>query len=281
MVETNNETLVLINEHIEGIEMPPQSYPRIDDDESKYDGCLDISYLEPHSQDRIPEQRMQELFLTAIRRADIKSSREFFNIDADASEDEIQEEYYEAGIETFSYFRRYFGDPPESAVQVSGRNYRDVGIEQLGFRQLQRGRMNSGWRYQFFVVDCARECDRFVSVGDIGTTEGDFTSVMRIHNWQHDTLNLYVSVKNRGNTMGGQDWPGAIAGIEGLASGDRNRIGPYCCVFGIAMDESRNERRIPRTRDGRARSVNTEIWMSNFFWPFFTNYSYQEIMQIA
>ncbi|HEV2582955.1 MAG TPA: hypothetical protein VGT44_19000 [Ktedonobacteraceae bacterium] len=28
----------------------------------------------------------------------------------------------------------------------------------------------------------------------------------------------------------------------------------------------------------RPYSVNTEVWLSDFFWPFFSNYSYQEII---
>ena len=28
-------------------------------------------------------------------------------------------------------------------------------------------------------------------------------------------------------------------------------------------------------------SMNTEIWFSDFFWPFFSNYSYEEIMSLT
>ena len=31
-------------------------------------------------------------------------------------------------------------------------------------------------------------------------------------------------------------------------------------------------------RGGNYYSVNTEIWLSDFFWPFFANYAYEEIM---
>ena len=77
--------------------------------------------------------------------------------------------------------------------------------------------------------------------------------------------------------MGGQDWPKAIRALEKVASEDKNRTGPYCCIFGIAMD--RGERVIRREKKtSQPYSVNTEIWFSDFFWPFFTNYSYEEIM---
>lgn len=89
---------------------------------------------------------------------------------------------------------------------------------------------------------------------------------------------LYVSVKNRVNTMGGQDWPKAIQALENYARADKNRTGPYCCVFGIAMDRGG---RLIKTelKTGKSHSNNTEIWRSDYFWPFFANYSYEEIMR--
>jgi hypothetical protein len=72
--------------------------------------------------------------------------------------------------------------------------------------------------------------------------------------------------------MGGQDWPKAIQALENVAKNDRNRTGPYCCIFGIAID--RGSRYIKREKKtGRAYSENTEVWLSDFFWPFFSNHS--------
>ena len=31
-------------------------------------------------------------------------------------------------------------------------------------------------------------------------------------------------------------------------------------------------------KTGKSHSDNTEVWLSDFFWPFFANYSYDEIM---
>src|SRR5215208_3918509 len=90
------------------------------------------------------------------------------------------------------------------------------------------------------------------------------------------TLNIYVSIKNRSNTMGGQDWPKAISALENVARSDKNRAGPYICVFGIAIDKGKRQiRRIGKTK--APYSVNTEVWLSDFFWPFFANYTYAEI----
>src|SRR3954453_23521111 len=90
------------------------------------------------------------------------------------------------------------------------------------------------------------------------------------------TLNIYVSIKNRSNTMGGQDWPKAIFALEDVARTDKNRSGPYLCVFGIVIEKG--QRMIKGNAKTKASySVNTEVWLSDFFWPFFSNYSYREI----
>jgi hypothetical protein len=76
--------------------------------------------------------------------------------------------------------------------------------------------------------------------------------------------------------LGGQDWPKAIHALEDVARTDKNRTGPYLCVFGIAIEKG--QRTIKRNAKSKsAYSVNTEVWLSVFFWPFFSNYSYSEI----
>ena len=78
--------------------------------------------------------------------------------------------------------------------------------------------------------------------------------------------------------MGGQDFPKAIRAMESMAQSDKNRTGPYLCVFGIAMDKGsriiRNE-----GKTGMPYSFNTEIWLSDFFWQFFSNVSYEHIIK--
>jgi len=43
----------------------------------------------------------------------------------------------------------------------------------------------------------------------------------------------------------------------------------------------RGRRQIRRDNQGREHSPNTEVWLSDYFWPFFTNYSYEEIMLLV
>ena len=257
----------------------PQDYPRIQDEGSPYYGCLDDSKLVQH-QTKIPVDTLKKLIRTAIKDANKKSSREILSIPSDATLEETNKTYEKEGKSLFNYFKKYCGDPASTAHQIFKKNYRDVGIEQFRNKTLQRERMNSGWRYQFLVIDCANNSKRFKSVSDIGTAEGDFNAIIEFIDKSKKPLSLYVSVKNRSNTMGGADWPKAIQALEGVAKADKNRTGPYCCVFGIAMD--RGSRYIKRAQKTKvAHSVNTEVWLSDYFWPFFANYSYEEIMTLV
>lgn len=256
-----------------------QDYPRIQDEDSPYHGCLDDSTLVPH-RNKIHIGAMKTLILDAIANASRKSSREILSLPANATDEEIELIYEKEGRELFKYFKRYCGDPAATAHQVFGKHFREVGVEQFRNRTRQKERMNSGWRYQFLVIDCARHSQRFRSVSDIGAAEGDFNATIEFIDKQRKPLSLYVSVKNRSNTMGGQDWPKAIQALENVAKNDKNRTGPYCCIFGIAMD--RGTRYIKRElKTKTAHSINTEVWLSDYFWPFFANYSYEEIMRLV
>lgn len=253
-----------------------QDYPRIQDTNDPFYGCLDDSTLTPHK-NKISVEKLKNLILSAINNANKKSSRVILSIPSDATQEVIDQIHEKEGEQLFKYFRKYCGDPASTAHQLSGKHYIEVGKEQFRNRTLQKERMNSGWRYQFLVVDCAQQLRRFKSVSDIGSAEGDFNAVIEFLDKLKLPLSLYVSVKNRSNTMGGQDWPKAIQALESVAKSDKNRTGPYCCVFGIAMERGiRYIKHEHKTK--KAHSVNTEVWLSDYFWPFFANYSYKEIM---
>lgn len=253
-----------------------QDYPRIQDPNNQFYGCLDDSTLTPHK-NKISVTELKKQILSAINNANNKSSRAILSIPLDATQEVIDQTYEKEGKRLFNYFRKYCGDPASTAHQLSGKHYIEVGKEQFRNRTLQKERMNSGWRYQFLVVGCAQKMNRFKSVSDIGSAEGDFNAVIEFLDKMKRPLSLYVSVKNRSNTMGGQDWPKAIQALENVARSDKNRTGPYCCVFGIAME--RGERYIKHeNKTKKAHSVNTEVWLSDYFWPFFANCSYEEIM---
>lgn len=246
----------------------PQDYPRTPD------GFLDETRLTPHTQ-KIVFDDLKAIIRDAIASAARKSRREILDFPDDLEEEEKSKLYRKKGKELFAYFRRYYGDPAATAYDCLGQHYRDIAIDQFRNQTVQKQRMNSGWRYQYIAKDCAVHSRRFITVSDIGASEADFNATMNIVD-SNKTLNIYVSIKNRANTMGGQDWPKAISALESVARTDKNRSGPYICVFGIAIDKG--QRQIRRSGIKKTpHSVNTEVWLSDFFWPFFANYSYAEI----
>jgi len=249
--------------------MAIQPYPRKGD-------FLDETSLEPHHY-IISKEELRNIIIDAIYYANRKSSRAILNIPDTATDKEIEKQYKKEGSKLFAYFVEYCGDPASTAFQCYKRSYRDVAKEQFHNRTLQKERMNSGWRYQAIAKDAAARSKRFITVSDIGTLEADFNAVIRLRNTS-DKLTIYVSVKNRSKTMGGQDWPKAIIALETTAINDRNRDGSYICVFGITMEGGK--RTIRRQRMTKIPfSNNTEIWKSDFFWPFFTNMKYDDIVK--
>jgi len=250
-----------------------QRYPRLPDSD-----LLDDSKLVPHRL-KIPIERLKEIIISAIETAGRKSSRAILNLPDDATEEEVSRTYKKEGWELFKYFIKYCGDPASTAQQCLNRGYADVAREQFRNRTLQKERMNSAWRYQFIAKDAASASKRFESVSDIGLAEADFNVVVK-YKRSKSKLAIYVSVKNRSNTMGGQDWPKAIAALEKEAQLDKNRVSDYICVFGMSME--RGQRTIRKNqKTGSAYSINTELWFSDFFWPFFSNYSYEDIAKLV
>ncbi|HVM73750.1 MAG TPA: hypothetical protein VMU13_02655 [Candidatus Paceibacterota bacterium] len=253
----------------------PQPYPRIVDGD--YAAFLDESKLKPHGQ-KLTQKVLKNIIQESIILANQKSGRAILNIPENLDEDEKKVIYEEKGKELFKYFITYYGDPANTAFDCLGRHFSIVAKEQFRNQTLQKERMNSGWRYQYIAKNYAVTSKRFDTVSDIGASEGDFNATVEIldSSKKDKYLNLYVSVKNRMNTMGGQDWPKAIQALEKVAQTDKNRSGPFICVFGIAMQ--RGNRLIKINQKTRTPySVNTEVWASDFFWPFFSNCSYPEI----
>ena len=250
-----------------------QRYPRLPDSD-----LLDESKLVPHHL-KIPLEKLKEIIISAIETAGRKSSRAILNLSDDATEEDVSRTYKKAGWELFKYFIKYYGDPAYTAYQCLNRKCADVAREQFRNRTLQKERMNSAWTYQYIAKDTASASKRFESVSDIGLAEADFNVIVK-YKRSKSKLSIYVSVKNRSNTMGGQDWPKAITALEKEAQLDKNRVGDYICVFGISIE--RGQRTIRKNqKTGSAYSINTELWFSDFFWPFFSNYSYEEIAKLV
>lgn len=254
----------------------PQSYPRITDESDKYYGFLDDNKLFQHVF-KIPIEDLNKIIADSVKNANIKSSRTILKVPEEISKEEEKKLYKKEGKKLFAYFLKYCGDPASTAHQCLNIPCSKVAYEQFKNRTLQKQRMNSGWRYQYIAKGTANSSKRFLSVSDLGGKEEDFNATIAIIDSKNQ-LNIYVSVKNRTNTMGGQDWPKAIHALEAAANNDKNRVGPFLCIFGIAMEKGlRVIKRKQKSKE--AYSYNTEVWKSDFFWPFFSNYSYDEIVK--
>lgn len=248
-----------------------QNYPRLTNNQ------LDDSTLKQHTK-KIPEAQLKTIIGDAIQTAARKSSRAILDLPDDAIPEEVTKKYTKEGRDLFNYFVKYCGDAAITALQCSGRHCSEVAKEQFRNRGIQKERMNSAWRYQYIAKDTASMSQRFETVSDIGLAEADFNAVIK-YKKGNSKLTIYVSVKNRSNTMGGQDWPKAIEALERVASGDKNRDGAYLCVFGLSVE--RGKRLIKGNRARVPYSYNTELWFADYFWPFFSNYSYEEIAELV
>lgn len=252
-----------------------QIYPRIETEKDRYEGFLDDLQLTEHHSKRISDAELKLVIRNGIRYASAKSSRQVLSIPDSISDDELQEFYKKKGKALFNYFVKYCGDPPVTAFECQGKLYSEIAMESFQNNSMQKERMNSGWRYQYIAKELAKRCGRFESVSDLNLKEADFMAEIKVRN-SDKKVNIYTSVKNRSNTMGGQDWPKAIAALEAAAVHDKNRDGAFICVFGIAMEKGTRVIRMQK-ESGRPYSSNTEIWFSDYFWKFFTNFSYGEI----
>jgi len=248
-----------------------QQYPR------QTNNLLDDSDLVPHTY-KIPLEHLKEIIVAAIETAGRKSSRAILNLPDNASTEEVTKTYMKEGRELFRYFVKYCGDAAATALQCTGRKCSEIAREQFRNRTLQKERMNSAWQYQYIAKDAAAASKRFDTVSDIGLAEADFNVVIKYRK-KKSKLTIYVSVKNRSNTMGGQDWPKAIAALEKVASGDKNRDGAYLCIFGLSVE--RGTRLIKGNKSHVPFSYNTELWFADYLWPFFSNYSYEEIAKLV
>ncbi len=253
-----------------------QQYPRIIDEADPFYGYLDESKIKQHTI-KLSKDQLYQTIKEAISYVSAKSSRVLLNIPIDSNDETILKYHKKAGKDLFLYFKKYCGDPASSAFDCYGKHFSLIAKEQFRNRIIQKERMNAGWRYQHIAKDTATLSKRFESVSDIGTAEADFNAIIK-NTIDNSNINIYVSVKNRTNTMGGQDWPKAIRALEDVARSDKNRNSPYICVFGIAMEKGKRVIRL----EGKSKqpySFNTEVWLSDYFWQFFSNFSYDEIIK--
>jgi len=146
-----------------------QPYPRIGEGK-KFAGMLDDERVAGHT-GKIPTGDLKQIIKGAVEYANRKSSRAILDIPESASDEVAKQIYLKEGRALFAYFKKYCGDPATTAYECHGRSYSLVAAEQFFNRALQKGRMNSGWRYQSIALKCAHASKRPRPVVDAGIKE--------------------------------------------------------------------------------------------------------------
>jgi hypothetical protein len=240
-----------------------QRYPRDPND-----------FLDPTTAKKITKKFSQAELDAVVRKcivkANAKSGTQALVLPRNASTEQIKVAERKAAAELFKKFQKYCVDPARADADFAGKHV-DAIATTLDQNQLgSRSRMNAGWRYQFLALELASKLpERFAQVSG-GGKHSDISATLLLKNG--DEVRLYISVKNRSDTISGSKWPAAIESLEQEAIRDINRTeGSYLCVFGAAMEKGQRKRMSP--------SVNTEFWKSDFFWEFLTGLSYEETME--
>ena len=156
--------------------------------------------------------------------------------------------------------------------------------------EMQRQRMNIGVFYQYLTIELMKEAaklknSRIESVFD-GSREGDVVADIKTPNYAPG-VRIYASVKKSKDTVGGQDVPGVIRRLEGVAKSEKNITRPYICVFCYATPpggkiKPYNESRCVRyNQEGHAFSENCESWEPGFIFPFISGRPASDIYKLC
>ena len=101
--------------------------------------------------------------------------------------------------------------------------------------EMQRQRMSVGVFYQYLIIELMRASSKtpnssIEAVFD-GSREGNVIADIKTLGFSPG-LRIYGSVKKSSDTVGGQDVPGVISRLEGMAKSEKNITRPYICIFG-------------------------------------------------
>jgi hypothetical protein len=225
---------------------------------------FDVSSM-AHNASPLNETKLRAAIERSIVKADEKSMRSMLD-ERDGSGGSAPKR---AGQKLFQIFKRYCEDPATAPAKFAARSVDEVASEIFLTQESNNSRMNAGWRYQFLAIELARlHGSRFTAVNG-GNMEADIHAICPLKNGRD--LHLYISIKNRSNTISGSRRRAAYTELETYANADKNRAGgPYLAVVGITIEHG--------DRSQSSYSNNIETWKSDFFWPFFSGRSYKDIM---
>ncbi len=131
--------------------------------------------------------------------------------------------------------------------------------------EMQRQRMNMGVFYQYLTVELMRKslkgkkCN-IEAVWD-GAREGDVVAEIKTPGFKPG-VRIYTSVKKSSDTVGGQDVPGVIRRLEGLAKAEK------ATPPGGVIRSYEDSRSVRCNNEGYPFSDNCESWEPGFIFPF-------------
>jgi hypothetical protein len=139
--------------------------------------------------------------------------------------------------------------------------------------EMQRQRMKIGNFYQYLLIELMRSTKKAgtSNIKDVfdGLREGDALADIVTPTFTKG-LRLYISVKKSVDTVGGQDFEGAVKRLEAIAKADKNLTSPYLCVIAIATGSKGEGRSVRCKQGGMPYSMNCEVWMPDFIYPYIT-----------
>ena len=243
-----------------------QSYPRISSAASKFEaGYIDTSQL-CDIKNKISQNEFLNLINISIDKARNKVDEKIINIPEGISKLEEKKIYDKAAKDLINYIKKT--DPANAVSQLLNKNLVDVAQEFQVKKDAKTYEMFSGWRNQFLLFECAKKIGRFETVGDVDTS---FDIVATIKSLSGEVITLYISLKNRKDTMSGSSVRGVLSKLEDNAKNDKNRDGLYCIIIGCAIDTT-------RYRSGSSYSQNLEFWPAKLLWEFFSGFTFPHVM---
>ncbi len=241
-----------------------QKYPRTED-------LLAEPYLFPRQNPPIPD----DLIASAIRRAYERSLK------TKGGDKQVIMKSPEELVKLCISHLKERGDPILSTYFYSQIDVDDVFDMDAIAHEMQRQRMKIGNFYQYLLIELMRAAQKsgksnIIAAFD-GTREGDAVADIKTPGFDKN-LRLYISVKKSSDTVGGQDVPGVISRLESVALEEKNLTSPYLCVMAIATPPRGRQvpfekaRSIKYSQRGDPYSLNCEMWLPNFLFPYITGH---------
>ena len=181
-------------------------------------------------------------------------------------------------------------DPIDGVVFFSSIQVEDVFQFDAIFHEMHRHKMQMGDFYHQFILELMNASrtltNSCVESANPGPREGDIIIDLKTPGFSRG-LCVYGSVKKSADTVGGQDFGGAVKRLEKVAHEDQGRKRPHLCAFIIGnpirgiLRSYKDSRYIRSDRQKHPYSENGEVWEPGFIFPYLTGRSALDVFRIS